>query len=88
MQKIELQGEGNCIGWSCTGAKEPLKSWKFSRRAAGPKDVVLQITYAGLCHSDVHHCRNEWGNSVYPMVPGHEMLGVVVETGALLQFIH
>jgi alcohol dehydrogenase (NADP+) len=83
MQKAEIEGEGNCIGWCATSESEPLKPWRFPRRSARPNDVVMQITFCGICHSDLHLARGEWGNSIYPMVPGHEIIGVVVETGAL-----
>lgn len=78
----EIEGTGNCIGWAVTDAKAKLKAWRFPRREPRPNDVVIQITYSGLCHSDIHQCRNEWGGSMYPMVPGHEIVGVVTETGA------
>jgi alcohol dehydrogenase (NADP+) len=55
---------------------------KFKRRELRSDDVKLQITYVGMCHSDVHQLRNEWGSSQYPMVPGHEILGVVTDVGA------
>lgn len=75
-------GEGNCIGWAAKDATSPLAPWRFSRRETRPTDVRIQITHAGICHSDIHQVRNEWGNSTYPMVPGHEIAGIVTEVGA------
>lgn len=55
---------------------------KFQRRELRADDVKLQITYVGMCHSDVHQVLDEWGSSYFPMVPGHEILGVVTDVGA------
>ncbi|MES2810559.1 MAG: NAD(P)-dependent alcohol dehydrogenase, partial [Bacteroidota bacterium] len=55
---------------------------EFERRDIGKNDVSLEILYAGICHSDIHQARNEWGGSVYPMVPGHEIVGRVIAVGA------
>ncbi len=60
----------------------PLGPYAFERRAVGPHDVSIEIAYCGICHSDLHQVRNEWGNSTYPMVPGHEIVGRVLEVGA------
>jgi uncharacterized zinc-type alcohol dehydrogenase-like protein len=54
----------------------------FARRALGSNDVLIEIAYAGICHSDIHQVREEWGPSMFPMVPGHEIAGVVREVGA------
>jgi len=54
----------------------------FSRRALGSNDVLIDIAYAGICHSDIHQVREEWGPAIFPMVPGHEIAGVVREVGA------
>jgi len=54
----------------------------FERREPGPHDVQIEILYCGVCHSDLHQARNEWGTTVYPIVPGHEIVGRVVRTGA------
>lgn len=58
-----------------------MKKEKFTRREPRENDVVLQVTYCGMCHSDVHQVRGEWGNSKYPMLPGHEIIGVVIDKG-------
>jgi len=54
----------------------------IDRRDPGPADVVIKIAYAGICHSDIHHARDEWGGAIFPLVPGHEIAGVVEEVGA------
>ncbi len=56
--------------------------YEFSRRNIGPTDVALDISYAGICHSDIHQVREEWGPALFPMVPGHEIAGVVREIGS------
>jgi uncharacterized zinc-type alcohol dehydrogenase-like protein len=58
-----------------------LGLFNFDRRSARPDDVVIEILYCGVCHSDIHNARNDWGNAKYPMVPGHEIIGRVVELG-------
>ncbi len=55
---------------------------KIERRPVGPRDVLIEIDYCGVCHSDLHMARNDWGMSLFPMVPGHEIIGRVVSTGA------
>ena len=59
-----------------------LAPFQIERRAMGPHDVQIEIAYCGICHSDLHQVRNEWGNSTYPMVPGHEIVGKVTAVGA------
>jgi len=60
---------------------EPLAPFQIERREIGPKDVFIEIKYCGICHSDIHQVRDEWGGSQYPMVPGHEITGVVSQVG-------
>lgn len=60
----------------------PLSAWEFERREPGPQDVVVDILYCGVCHSDLHQVRDEWGGSLYPMVPGHEIIGKVIRIGS------
>lgn len=64
------------------GANQPLERWEFERRSVGENDVQFEIAYAGICHSDIHLVREEWGKSLFPMVPGHEIVGHVTEVGA------
>ncbi|HLX91051.1 MAG TPA: NAD(P)-dependent alcohol dehydrogenase [Puia sp.] len=60
----------------------PLAPFSFERRTPGPKDVQIEILYCGVCHSDIHQARDEWNESMYPMVPGHEIVGRVVAVGS------
>src|ERR1035437_8347074 len=69
-------------GYVAHDAKSPLVPYSFERRDPGPRDVVVEIAYCGICHSDIHQVRNEWGGSMYPMVPGHEIVGRVTAVGA------
>jgi NADPH:quinone reductase-like Zn-dependent oxidoreductase len=64
--------------------KSPLAPFRFERREPKPNDVAVEITYCGICHSDIHQVRDEWGGSIYPMVPGHEIVGHVTY-GVVLQ---
>lgn len=59
-----------------------LAPFNFERRAVGPHDVQVEILFCGVCHSDLHQVRDEWGGSIYPMVPGHEIVGKVISVGA------
>ncbi len=65
-----------------TGPKEPFERSTVERRDPRAHDVVIDIHYAGICHSDIHQAREEWGEALFPMVPGHEIAGVVREVGA------
>ena len=69
------------VGWGTKSADAPLEPMHFERRALRPNDVAIDITYAGICHSDLHTCRNDWKGSVYPVVPGHEIIGTVTAVG-------
>ena len=64
------------------GASKPLERSTIERRDPKPHDVVIDIAYAGICHSDIHQARDEWGGSEFPMVPGHEIAGTVSAVGA------
>ncbi len=68
-------------GYAALDPKSSLGPHNFSRREPGPTEIVIQILYCGVCHSDLHMARNEWGNAVYPMVPGHEIVGRVAAAG-------
>lgn len=68
-------------GFAALDAKSPLGPHSFSRREPEPTELVIDILYCGVCHSDLHMARNEWGNAVYPMVPGHEIVGRVSAAG-------
>jgi alcohol dehydrogenase (NADP+) len=64
------------------GPTEKFKSTTIKRREVGPSDVLIEIKYAGICHSDIHTARGEWGTIEYPIVVGHEIAGVVAEVGS------
>ncbi|HWX03800.1 NAD(P)-dependent alcohol dehydrogenase [Collimonas sp.] len=69
-------------GYAAHNAHAPLAQFAFERRSPGPDDVQIEILFCGVCHSDLHTARNEWHNTVYPTVPGHEIVGRVVAVGA------
>ena len=68
--------------YAAVSATEPLVPTTIERRDVGPKDVLIEIRYAGVCHSDIHTVRGEWGQMVYPLTVGHEIVGVVTEVGS------
>jgi alcohol dehydrogenase (NADP+) len=68
--------------YASPSATEPLVPTTIERRAVGPHDVLIEIKYAGICHSDIHTVRGDWGPQSYPLVPGHEIAGIVTETGS------
>ena len=70
------------LGYAAQSPSTPLAPFAFQRRATGPRDVALDILYCGVCHSDLHTVRNEWQGTVYPSVPGHEIVGRVTAVGA------
>lgn len=69
-------------GYATTGPTSKLEPFSFERREPGASDVVIEILFCGVCHSDIHQARNEWDNSIYPMVPGHEIVGRVTSIGS------
>ena len=69
---------------SVAGPGEPFKATTILRRDPGPRDVLLDIACTGICHSDIHHVRNEFGATRYPLVPGHEIAGTVLAVGSAL----
>lgn len=68
-------------GYAALTAKATLVPYLFERREPKDRDVVVEIKYCGICHSDIHQARDEWGGSIFPMVPGHEISGVVTKVG-------
>ncbi|NTX10686.1 NAD(P)-dependent alcohol dehydrogenase [Myxococcus sp. CA056] len=70
------------LGYAAQDAKSPLAPFNFERREPGPDDVQFDVQYCGICHSDLHQARDEWGGSIFPMVPGHEIIGRVTRVGA------
>ena len=69
-------------GWGTDAPDQPLRPMEFERRALRPDDVAIKITYAGICHSDLHTVRGDWGGTVYPSIPGHEIVGRVTAIGS------
>jgi alcohol dehydrogenase (NADP+) len=67
--------------YAAPAAKAPLERTTIERRPVGEFDVLIDIKYAGICHSDIHQAREGWGEAIFPMVPGHEIAGVVAEVG-------
>ncbi|MGV9931148.1 NAD(P)-dependent alcohol dehydrogenase [Streptomyces olivaceoviridis] len=67
--------------YAAPAAKAPLERTTIERRAVGEYDVLIDIKFAGICHSDIHQAREGWGEATFPMVPGHEIAGVVAEVG-------
>ncbi len=68
--------------YAAQSSTSELGSWHFERRAVGPHDILIEIRYCGVCHTDIHFLKNDLGFSVYPLVPGHEIVGTVTQTGA------
>jgi uncharacterized zinc-type alcohol dehydrogenase-like protein len=68
-------------GYAAATVKAPLMPYSFERREPLEHDVAIEIKYCGICHSDIHQARDEWGGSIFPMVPGHEIAGVVTAVG-------
>jgi alcohol dehydrogenase (NADP+) len=67
--------------WGASAAGKPLAPMSIDRREPGPHDVVLEILFCGVCHSDIHQARDEWSGATFPMVPGHEIVGRVARLG-------
>ncbi|KAF7847755.1 hypothetical protein BT93_L2660 [Corymbia citriodora subsp. variegata] len=78
----EQEPPQEALGWAARDASGLLSPFKFSRRATGEKDVKFKVLFCGICHSDLHSLRNDWGFSTFPLVPGHEIVGEVVEVGS------
>jgi uncharacterized zinc-type alcohol dehydrogenase-like protein len=71
--------------WAAASATSSLAPFTIQRREPLPTDVAIEILYCGVCHSDLHQVRDEWHNSIYPVVPGHEIVGRVVKTGSAVK---
>ena len=72
--------------YAAQSATTPLTPFNFERRDVGTNDVQIEILYCGVCHSDIHQARNEWGGSIFPMVPGHEIVGHITKVGSGVKF--
>ncbi len=75
-------------GYAALTAKAALQPFSFTRRDVGPHDVLIAITHCGICHSDIHQARDEWGGSIFPMVPGHEIVGTISRIGSMVTRFH
>ena len=75
----------DALGFATLSADQPLAAFAFQRREPGPHDVRIEILYCGVCHSDLHTARNEWHNTRYPSMPGHEIVGRVTAVGSAVQ---
>ena len=72
----------SATAYQATAPDAPLEKATIERRAVGPHDILIDVKFAGICHSDIHTARNEWGGTTYPVVPGHEIAGIVAEVGS------
>ncbi|MED6195824.1 8-hydroxygeraniol dehydrogenase [Stylosanthes scabra] len=81
----ETEHPNKAFGWAARDPSGLLSPFNFSRRATGEQDVTFKVMYCGICHSDLHMLKNEWGNTTFPIVPGHEVAGVVTEVGSKVQ---
>jgi len=71
----------NVLGYAAPSAKNALEPYRFERREIRSDDVVIEILYCGVCHTDIHYVQNDWGRSTFPLVPGHEIIGQVANVG-------
>lgn len=80
-KNIDMSKPIKTRGYAGTDEKAPLKAWEFERRPVGDYDILIDIKYSGICHSDIHTIRGHWGTQKYPQVPGHEIAGIVTAVG-------
>src|SRR6478609_8591177 len=73
-------------GFAALDPTSPLESYNFERRDLREHDVLVDILFSGVCHSDLHQVKDEWGGSVFPMVPGHEIVGRITKVGEKVKF--
>ena len=71
----------NVLGYAAPSAKDALEPYQFERRDMRSDDIVIEILYCGICHTDIHYVQNDWGRSTFPLVPGHEIIGQVANVG-------
>ena len=79
--KILENGRVQSKGFAMLSKDAKFTPFDFTRHALGERDILIKILYAGICHSDIHTARSEWGEATYPCVPGHEIAGEVVAVG-------
>ncbi|XP_038900045.1 probable cinnamyl alcohol dehydrogenase 6 [Benincasa hispida] len=82
MAQTTLNHTQTVSGWAAHDSSGKITPYTFKRRENGPEDVTIDILYCGICHTDVHYAKNEWGITMYPVVPGHEMTGVITKVGS------
>lgn len=82
MKNINLNERIPARGYAVFSKTDTFKPYSFTRHKLGSKDILIEILYAGICHSDIHSARSEWKEGIYPMVPGHEIVGQVVAVGS------
>ncbi|MDL0089415.1 NAD(P)-dependent alcohol dehydrogenase [Campylobacter gastrosuis] len=70
-----------CKGWAAFDSSGVFKPWEFERRPVGDDDILIDIKYASICHSDIHTIKGDWGEQIYPQIPGHEIVGLVSQVG-------
>src|SRR5690242_1668174 len=75
-EKIEVKG------YAAPSPTSPLSPFRFDRREPGEHDILLDLLFCGVCHTDIHQVRDEWGGAAFPMVPGHEIVGRVNRVGS------
>ena len=75
----------NTKAYAAQSASAPLAPFEIERRAPREHDVVIDVAFCGVCHSDIHQVRDEWGGSIFPMVPGHEIVGTVSRVGSAVK---
>jgi uncharacterized zinc-type alcohol dehydrogenase-like protein len=78
---MDFTKQFNCTSYACHKAGGEFEKHTITRRGAKANDVVIEIMYAGICHTDIHQAREEWGPAKFPMVPGHEIAGIVRAVG-------
>ncbi|VVA27029.1 PREDICTED: probable [Prunus dulcis] len=78
----EQEHPTKAFGWAARDSSGVLSPFKFSRRTTGKNDVTFKVLYCGICHTDLSMLKNEWGVSMYPLLPGHEIVGLVTEVGS------
>jgi len=81
LKYISMNNNIKSKGFAGTNEKNPLSSWEFERRPVGDNDILIEIKYSGICHSDIHQIQGHWGPQEYPQVPGHEIAGIVTAVG-------
>ncbi|CAA0821036.1 Cinnamyl alcohol dehydrogenase 7 [Striga hermonthica] len=82
---LETEHPVKALAWAAEDPSGVFAPLNFSRRATGDRDVQFKVLYCGICHSDLHLAKNEWGNTIYPLIPGHEIVGVVTEVGSKVE---